>query len=110
VFLCLSSDRRDLYFQEGGMPKKFFVRTIAILCVVGILVVTVPALKSAERKSTVQASVFQVLRQPMLLLSSLFPAASVVQGTVKAPAGSAAPITRVRPTGDSPVYRPGTGD
>jgi hypothetical protein len=92
------------------MPKKFFVRTVAILVVVGILVVTVPTLKSAERKSTVQTSFLQLLRQPMLLLSSLFPASAIVQGTVKAPAGSTAPITRVRPTGDSPVLRPGTGD
>jgi hypothetical protein len=92
------------------MPKKFFVRTVAILVVVGILVVTVPALKSAERKSTVQTSFLQLLRQPMLLLASLFPVSTIVQGTVKAPAGSTAPISRVRPTGDSPVYRPGTGD
>jgi hypothetical protein len=92
------------------MPKKFFVRAVAIVVVVGILAVAVPALKSAERKSTAQSGVFQILRQPMLLLSSLFPASTVIQAYVKAPAGSPAPISRVRPTGDSPVYRPGTGD
>jgi hypothetical protein len=110
VFFCLSSDRRHLYFQEGVMPKKFFVRSIAIVVVVGMLIVTVPALKSAERKSAAQTGFLQILKQPLILLISLFPAGTIVQEVVKAPAGSTAPISRVRPTGDSPVYRPGTGD
>jgi hypothetical protein len=92
------------------MPKKLFVRTVAIVVVIGILAVAVPALKSAERKATAPANVFQILRQPMLLLSSLFPASTVIQVSVKSPAGSPAPIGRVRPTGDLPVLRPGTGD
>ena len=92
------------------MPEKFFVRTVAIVVVIGILAMAVPALKSAERKSTAPSSVFQMLRQPMLLLSSLFPASTVIQVSVKSPAGSPAPISRVRPTGDLPVLRPGTGD
>lgn len=92
------------------MPKKFFVRTVAIVLVIGILAITVPALKSAERKATAQSSVLQLLRQPMLLLSSLFPASSVVKDSVKVLAGSTVPVGRVRPTGDSPILRPGTGD
>jgi hypothetical protein len=110
VFLCLSSEGRHLHHQEGIMPKKFFVRTVAILVVIGILAVAVPALKSAERKSTAPWSVFQVLRQPTLLLSSLFPASTIIQVSVKSPAGNTPPISRVRPTGDLPVLRPGTGD
>jgi len=92
------------------MPKSFFVRTVAIVLVIGILAVAVPALKSAERKTTAPSSVLQLLRQPMLLLSSLFPAATAIQISAKVAAGSGAPVGRVRPTGDSPVLRPGTGD
>jgi hypothetical protein len=110
VFLCLSSDGRYLYLQEGVMPKKFFVRTVAMVLVVGILAMTVPALKSAERKVTGKSSIIQILQQPLLLLSSLFPASSIVKDSVKVPAGRTVPAGRVKPTGDSPIYRPGTGD
>jgi hypothetical protein len=110
VFLYLSSDGRHLYFREGIMSKKFFVRTVAIMLVIGILAFTVPALKSAERKTTPKANILQLLRQPMLLLSSLFPASTIAQGSVKVPAGSTVPAGRVKPTSDSPVLRPGTGD
>jgi hypothetical protein len=92
------------------MPKKFFLRTVAILVVLGILLVTVPALKSAERKSSIQTNFLQILKQPFLLLTSLFPASTIIQEVVKAPVSGTTPISRVRPTGDSPVYRPGTGD
>jgi hypothetical protein len=112
VFLCLSSDKHYLHYlyEEAVMPKKFFVKTVAIVLVIGILAITVPALKSAERKAPAQSSVLQLLKQPLLLLSSLFPASSVVQISVKVPARSTVPVGRVRPTGDSPVLRPGTGD
>ncbi len=92
------------------MPKKFFVRTVAIVLVIGILAVAVPTLKSAERKPSATVGILQLLRQPMLLLSSLFPASTVIQKAVLIPAGGAVPSGRVKPTGDSPVYRPGTGD
>jgi hypothetical protein len=92
------------------MPKKFFVRTVAIVLVIGILAVAVPALKSAERKATAPSTVLQLLRQPMLLLSSLFPASTVIQISAKVAEGSKVPAGRVKPTGDSPVLRPGTGD
>jgi len=81
-----------------------------MVLVLGILAMTVPALKSAERKATAQTSVLQLLKQPLLLLSSLFPASSAVQISAKRPAGSIIPVGRVKTTGDSPIYRPGTGD
>jgi len=92
------------------MPKNFFVRTVAIVLVIGILAITVPALKSAERKTAAKSTVFQIFKQPILLLASLFPASTVIQVSAKIAAGSSVPAGRVRPTGDSPVLRPGTGD
>jgi hypothetical protein len=92
------------------MPRKFFVRTVAVVLAIGLLVAIVPVLKSAERKTSTPTNVLQMLKQPLLLLSSLFPAATLVQETTTGTTGNTVPPSRVRPTGDSPVYRPGTGD
>ena len=95
------------------MPKKFYVKAVAVVLVIGILVVAVPVLKSAERKAASRPSFLQILKQPVLLVSALFPAFSIVaidNGGSKSVKTGAAPISRVRPTGDSPVLRPGTGD
>ena len=94
------------------MPNKFFVRIVAVVLVVGLFAMTVPTLKSAERKTTGKTNIIQILKQPMLLLSSLLPLSNVitVQASAKSAAGNPAPVVRVRPTIDSPVLRPGTGD
>jgi hypothetical protein len=96
--------------MEGVMPKNLFVRTVAIVLVIGILAVAVPTLKSAERKTTAKVGILQLLKQPILLLSSLFPASAVLQEAALIQAGGSVPSGRVKPTGDSPVLRPGTGD
>ena len=92
------------------MPKSFFIRTVVIVLVIGILAVAVPTLKSAERKLNATSTVLQILKQPLLLVSSLFPASTAIQMSAKIAQGGKVPAGRVRPTGDSPVLRPGTGD
>lgn len=94
------------------MPKNLFVRTVSIVLVVGILALTVPTLKSADSKATSKSSIIQILKQPMILLSTLFASSSAVatQNSGKLPAGSSVSNGRVKPTGDLPIYRPATGD
>jgi hypothetical protein len=92
------------------VSKKNLARCLAVLLCLGLLAVAVPNLSSAA-KSTAKMSFTRILAQPALAILSLVPALgpSAMSPDQMGSKPAQAPA-RVRPTGDSPIPRPGTGD
>ena len=88
------------------MKKSHFKAVAGVLCFAFILM-TVPSL-NAEKKSA-KIDFRLLIKQPGLLLSYLFPFLSD-NGRSVAVSKSAPGISKVKPTGDVPIARPGTQD
>ena len=92
--------------------KKSFHKAVAVLVCFGFLLMAVPNLNFAEKK-TPKLNLTLQLSQSGQMLAALFPGLNPILNS-----GSKGKISRgtpssggiVRPTGDSPIGKPGTGD
>lgn len=96
------------------MSKKSFVRGMALLAGLGIILSMVPALNSAEKRP-VAFNIRDLLKSPVLLAASIFPAMNplISESGSKIAVGTAPskmPKGGVRPTDEAVAGKPGTGN
>lgn len=92
--------------------KKSFPKAVAVLVCFGFLLMAVPNLNFAEKK-TPKLNITLLLSQSGQMLAALSPGLNPILNS-----GSKGKISRgtpssggiVRPTGDAPIGKPGTGD
>ena len=85
------------------------LKAIALLLCVSFVVFAVPMLNSAEKKP-VRLSLALFVNQPVQLLTTAIPFLNVLFGTESKLAPVVAGKSIVRPTGDTSIGRPGSGD
>lgn len=88
------------------MKKSHFKAVAVVLCFAFVLM-TVPSLNAEKKAAKIDLRL--LIKQPGLLLSYLFPFMSD-NGRSVAVSKSTPSYSKVRPTGDVPIAKPGTQD
>ncbi len=91
--------------------KKSRLKAIAVILCFGFLLMAVPNLNSAEKKAG-KVILPPIISHPVLLLNVLFPWLNPIpdQGSKPADTKNQSGHGTVRPTDDSSIGKPGTGD
>jgi len=91
--------------------KKSYLKAVAVILCFGFLLMAVPNLNSAEKKAG-KLGPLSIVSHPGSLLNALFPWLNLNIDNGSKPADTKNPNIRgiVRPTDDSSIGKPGTGD
>jgi len=90
---------------------KKLTKSIAVLLCLGTLLLAVPNQNFAAKKGA-YSSFTALMNQPVQFITSLFPFLSpiFISGSTNYVAKAKNPIGRVRPTGESDIGKPGSGN
>jgi hypothetical protein len=90
------------------MMKKSFLKTVALLLCLGFLLAAVPSLNAVEKRAVKINFKLTLTRS----VATIFPWLAAIIGSGSKTNGAALPSFGgiVKPTGDAPIGKPGSGD